>query len=135
VIGHEHQPRVVVADDEADVRLLLRLQLRHHGIDVVGEAEDGAGVLEQCQALEPDALVLDLLMPRMNGFEVIPQLRRDHPSIGIVAYTAVAGDFVRREMQRLNIPLLLKSGDAGPLAAALKKAAAGAARDGSSAAQ
>jgi CheY-like chemotaxis protein len=118
------QPRVVVADDEADVRLLLRLQLRHHGIDVVGEAVDGEELLVLCDRLEPDAIVLDLLMPRMNGFEVIPVLQREHPGIGVVAYTAVAGDFVRREMERLEIPLLLKSGDAGPLADALKRSAA-----------
>src|SRR3546814_19806209 len=62
-------------------------------------------------------------MPRMNGFEVIPELQRDHPQVGIVAYTAVAGDFVRREMSRLGIRLLLKSGDAAPLAQALHEAA------------
>jgi CheY-like chemotaxis protein len=118
------QPRVIVADDEADVRLLLRLQLRHHGIDVVGEAADGEQLLELCDQMQPDAIVLDLLMPRMNGFEVIPVLQREHPRIGVVAYTAVAGDFVRREMERLEIPLLLKSGDAGPLAEALKRSAA-----------
>jgi DNA-binding NarL/FixJ family response regulator len=120
------QPRVVVADDEPDVRLLLRLQLRHHGIEVVGEAADGEELLRTCALLEPDAIVLDLLMPRMNGFEVIPVLHREHPTIGVVAYTAVAGDFVRREMERLEIPLLLKSGDAAPLADALRRAAASA---------
>jgi DNA-binding NarL/FixJ family response regulator len=116
--------KVLIADDEPDVRLLLRLGLRHRSITVVGEASDGLAVLEACNQLDVDAIVLDLLMPRMNGFEVIPELQRDHPHIGIVAYTAVAGDFVRREMARLNIPLLLKSGDSGPLADALHTAAA-----------
>lgn len=116
--------KVLIADDEPDVRLLLRLGLRHRSISVVGEASDGLAVLEACNQLDVDAIVLDLLMPRMNGFEVIPELQRDHPHIGIVAYTAVAGDFVRREMSRLNIPLLLKSGDSGPLADALHTAAA-----------
>lgn len=119
----EQSLRVLIADDEPDVRLLLRLGLRHHGITVVGEAADGLEVLAACQELEIDALVLDLLMPRMNGFEVIPELQRDHPRVGIVAYTAVAGDFVRREMSRLNIRLLLKSGDSAPLADALHQAA------------
>lgn len=114
---------MLIADDEPDVRLLLRLGLRHRSITVVGEAADGREVLDACDDLEVDAIVLDLLMPRMNGFEVIPELQRDHPHIGIVAYTAVAGDFVRREMARLNIPLLLKSGDSGPLADALHAAA------------
>ena len=118
--------RVLVADDEPDVRLLLRLGLRHHDIAVVGEAADGFEVLEVCKTQTVDAIVLDLLMPKMNGFEVIPELQRDHPTIGIVAYTAVAGDFVRREMARLNIPLLLKSGDAAPLADALHSASAAA---------
>lgn len=116
--------RVLVADDEPDVRLLLRLGLRHHDIAVVGEAADGLEVLAACAEQPVDAIVLDLLMPKMNGFEVIPELQRDYPQIGIVAYTAVAGDFVRREMARLNIPLLLKSGDAGPLADALHRASA-----------
>lgn len=116
--------RVLIADDEPDVRLLLRIGLRHHNITVVGEAGDGLEVLDMCNRLPVDAVVLDLLMPRLNGFEVIPELQRDHPRIGIVAYTAVAGDFVRREMSRLGIPLLLKSGDAGPLAEALHAAAA-----------
>jgi len=119
-----HDLRVLIADDEPDVRLLLRLGLRHHQIEVVGEAANGLEVLEQCAADPPEAVVLDLLMPRMTGFEVIPELQRDHPEIGIVAYTAVAGDFVRREMARLQIPLLLKRGDATPLAEALHAAAA-----------
>jgi CheY-like chemotaxis protein len=118
--------RVLIADDEPDVRLLLRLGLRHHDIAIVGEAADGHEVLEVCEKQPVDAIVLDLLMPKMNGFEVIPVLQADHPDIGIVAYTAVAGDFVRREMARLQIPLLLKSGDAGPLAEALHRASAAA---------
>jgi DNA-binding NarL/FixJ family response regulator len=121
---HGDDLRVLIADDEPDVRLLLRLGLRHHDIVVVGEAADGHQVLQICDEIEVDAIVLDLLMPRMNGFEVIPELQRDHPHIGIVAYSAVAGDVVRREMARLHIPLLLKSGDSRPLAEALHAASA-----------
>ncbi len=116
--------RVLVADDEPDVRLLIRLGLRNHDMEVVAEAGDGEEALAACAEREPDAVVLDLLMPRMSGFEVIPELRQRHPGVGIVAYTAVAGDFVRREMARLGIGLVLKSGDAGPLAEALRRAVA-----------
>jgi len=123
-VDHSGEPslRVLVADDEPDVRLLLRLGLRHHDIAVVGEAADGLEVLAICADQPIDAIVLDLLMPKMNGFEVIPELQRVHSEIGIVAYTTVAGDFVRREMARLGIPLMLKSGDAAPLAEALHRA-------------
>jgi two-component system nitrate/nitrite response regulator NarL len=113
--------RVVVADDEPDVRLLLRVQLKRMGFDVVGEAVDGQDAIDRCAATEPDALVLDLLMPGVNGFEAIPRLRRERPAMAIVAYTAVAGEFVRKEMERLHIPLLLKSGDITPLAHKLRE--------------
>lgn len=112
---------VVVADDEPDVRLLLRLQLDGvPGVSVVGEAADGVQAVELCRDLRPRAAVIDLLMPRMNGIEAIERLRRDHPALGIVAYTSTAGDFVRHEMDRLGVPLLLKSGDVQVLVDALR---------------
>lgn len=106
---------VVIADDEVDIRLLLRLQLRQAGINVVGEAADGDEAVELCRTLHPHVVVLDLLMPRMSGFEVIPVLREECPDVGIVAYSAVAGDFARTEMERWDVPLRLKNGDAEPL--------------------
>jgi two-component system, NarL family, nitrate/nitrite response regulator NarL len=112
--------RVLVVDDEPDVRLLLRLQLERAGHEVTGEASDGREALELCAAEPPDAIILDLLMPIMNGFEAIPKLRSSHPDVRIVAYTAVAGEFVRNEMRRLGIPLVLKTGNFAPLEAALQ---------------
>lgn len=114
---------VVIADDEVDIRLLLKLQLRQAGIVVVGEAGDGLETIEQCQATSPDVLVLDLLMPRMNGFEAIPVLREQCPDVAIIAYSAVAGDFARQEMDRWGIPLRLKNGDAEPLVQTIRELA------------
>lgn len=116
--------RVLVVDDEPDVRLLLRLQLETHGHEVTGDAADGAEALEQCRADPPDAVILDLLMPRVNGFETIPRLRSEFPDVAVIAYTAVAGDFVRNEMARLRIPLVLKTANFAPVEAALKSAVA-----------
>ena len=121
----EPEVEVVVADDEPDIRLLLRLQLRQAGITVVGEAADGVETIEVVRRTSPDVVVLDLLMPRMNGFEVIPVLRADHPDVGIVAYSAVAGDFARTEMARWGVPLRLKTGDPDPLVATIHELAAG----------
>ena len=112
--------RVLIVDDEPDVRLLLRAQLENAGYEVAGEAADGAEALERCEAEQPDVIILDLLMPRVNGFEAIPRLKTRHPDVGIVAYTAVAGDFVRNEMHRLGIPLVLKSGAFARLDTALQ---------------
>lgn len=111
---------VVIADDEDDIRLLLKLQLRQFGISVVGEASDGSEALLVCEATTPDVIILDLLMPNMNGFEAIPELRRRCPDVKIIAYSAVAGDFVREEMDRHDVPLRLKNGDPEPLVSAIR---------------
>src|SRR5688572_13435617 len=79
--------RVLVVDDEEDIRVLLRAQLERAGYTVAGEAADGMEALAHCDRDLPDAVVLDLLMPRLNGFEVIPKLRSKHPDVGIIAYT------------------------------------------------
>jgi DNA-binding NarL/FixJ family response regulator len=117
------QIRVVIADDESDVRLLLRIQLELEGFEIAGEATDGRSAIEQVRDAQPDVVVLDLLMPGVNGFEAIPTLRRQYPDVAIVAYTAVAGEFVRKEMARLRIPLLLKSGNVSALAAKIREIA------------
>jgi DNA-binding NarL/FixJ family response regulator len=120
--GDETKPiRVVIADDEADVRMLLRIQLEHEGFEIAGEAMDGQSAIDECIAMQPHVVVLDLLMPKLNGFEAIPKLRRTCPNVAIIAYTAVAGDFVRKEMARLKIPLLLKSGNVDTLATKIRE--------------
>lgn len=111
--------RVLVVDDEEDVRLLLRLQLEAEGFEVVGSCPDGHSAVAACAAVRPEAVVLDLLMPRMTGFEAIPKLREVDPDVVIIAYTATAGDFVRAEMARLEVALVLKSGDIRALARAI----------------
>lgn len=114
--------RVVVADDEPDVRLLLRLQLQGvPGIEVVGEAGNGMEAIDRCRELRPDAVVMDLLMPKMMGIQAIEELQQELPAVAVVAYTATAGDFVREEMERLGVTLLLKSGDIQPLVDALRR--------------
>lgn len=112
--------RVLIVDDEDDVRLLLRLQLEAAGFEVVGASPDGHTAVDDCAATRPDAVVLDLLMPRMTGFEAIPKLREISPDVVIVAYTATAGEFVREEMARLDVALVLKSGDIRTLAGAIE---------------
>lgn len=119
----DDQIEVVVADDEIDIRLLLKLQLRQFGISVVGEAVDGMEAVEVCEATRPDVIILDLLMPRTSGFEAIPLLQERCPDVKIIAYSAVAGDFARNEMDRYGIPLRLKNGDPEPLVAAIRAAA------------
>jgi DNA-binding NarL/FixJ family response regulator len=114
--------RVLVVDDEPDVRLLLEVQLNVlGGFEVVGSAKDGGEAIELVRSSQPDAVVMDLLMPGVNGFQAIDVLQKEFPTTGIVAYSGVAGDFVRHEMERRGIEVVLKSGDPEPLAAALRR--------------
>lgn len=117
--------RVLVVDDEPDVGLLLEIQLDAlGGFDVVGWAKEGREAVALVRECQPDAVVMDLLMPGVNGFDAIDVLQEESPRTGIVAYTGVAGDFVRQEMDRRGIELVLKSGDIKRLAAALRRSVA-----------
>lgn len=120
--GAEPPVEVVIADDEADIRLLLRLQLRQFGISIVGEAADGAEAVSVCEVTAPDVIILDLLMPGTSGFDAIPMLQERCPGVAIVAYSAVAGEFAREEMARHDIPLRLKNGDPEPLVETIRDA-------------
>ena len=119
-----HPLRVLVVDDDVDFRLLLGVQLdMEEDLQVTGTAGDGVEAIEMVEADPPDVIAMDLLMPRMNGFEAIEQLNRTHPEVGIVAYTAVAGTYAREQTERLGVELVLKSGDQSGLIAALRRAA------------
>src|SRR5215468_7492750 len=66
--------RVVIADDSAAIRRRLAVLLSESGIEVVGEAGDGSRALRLAERLAPDALVLDIRMPRLGGLEVLRRL-------------------------------------------------------------
>lgn len=68
-------PRIAVIDDEVHIRQLLELTLGHSGYDV-RSAKDGAQGLELIREWQPDLIVLDVMMPKINGFELLPMLRR-----------------------------------------------------------
>lgn len=80
--------RVVVVDDTSDLRHLLRLMLTRAGFDVVGEAVDGVTALEVVGRTQPDVVLLDIAMPRMDGIEALPQLRRTAPGARVIAMSA-----------------------------------------------
>ena len=81
--------RVLLADDAADVRMLLRTTLQLDGrFEVVGEVDDGHAVIELAGAVKPDAVVLDLTTPTLGGLETIPRLRTTSPQCRIVVLSA-----------------------------------------------
>ena len=80
--------RVLIADDSSSVRDFLRTFLRdREDIEICGEAVDGLETLEKAQRLKPDLVLLDLVMPEINGAEVASILKNKMPNIRIILFT------------------------------------------------
>src|SRR5581483_2157968 len=84
-----HKPRVLVVEDDAEIGGALRRSLRLEGYDV-RIAEDGVQALEEWATFEPDAVVLDLGLPRLDGVDVCKRLRKDS-DVPILMLTARDG--------------------------------------------
>jgi DNA-binding NarL/FixJ family response regulator len=83
--------RVLIADDDAPfLRSLEQLIDSQPELAVVGVAGDGLAAIELAERLEPDAVVLDLHMPLLDGVSAAARLRRDHPSLCLIALTGDA---------------------------------------------
>ena len=79
------QIRVLVADDLPQIRAVLKRALERDGrFEIVGEAADGIEAVDMTTSLRPDALVLDLSMPGMDGMEAIPKILASSPGTKIV---------------------------------------------------
>jgi DNA-binding response OmpR family regulator len=115
-------PRVLVIDDEAPIRLLCRVNLEAAGIEV-SEAEDGKSGLDAARAERPDVILLDVMMPGMDGWQVFDQLLQDKSTakIPIVFLTARAElrdqarglelggiDYVTKPFNPLNLAPLIE---------------------------
>ena len=119
--------RVMIVDDHTIVRQGLSMLLAvDPELEVVGEAANGAQALELARQLKPDVILMDLLMPVMDGITAIKFIRQDLPDIEILALTSVLEDASVGEAIRAGaIGYLLKGSQAQELRTAIKAAAAG----------
>lgn len=105
--------RVVLADDTAEYRLLLRLVLEQDGrFDVVGEAADGSAAVALAASELPDAVVLDLAMPVMDGLEAIPQIKGAAPAAAIVILSGFARGQIDGKALSLGADAYVEKGEA-----------------------
>jgi NarL family two-component system response regulator LiaR len=85
--------RILVVDDHPVVRRGLKsLISTEPGLELAGEAEDGAAAIDLVQSLQPDVILLDLVMPRMNGLEAIPKIKQANAQVRILVVTSFAED-------------------------------------------
>jgi DNA-binding NarL/FixJ family response regulator len=77
--------RVVLADDQPTILRMVRMILGEHPhLEVVGEAPDGAEAVSMVATLKPDVVVLNVMMPKMSGFEAARQIHAQSPAVSIV---------------------------------------------------
>ena len=119
--------KVLVADDQNIVRRGLRMSLDlEEDLIVVGEAANGLEALEAARRLRPDVILMDLLMPVMDGITAIEQIREQLPEIEVIALTSILeDDKVVGAIRAGAIGYLLKDTQAEEINRAIKAAAAG----------
>lgn len=119
--------RVLIVDDHSVVRQGLRMFLGlDAGLQVVGEAANGAEALERTRELSPDVVLMDLLMPVMDGITAIGHLRKEFPDVEVIALTSVLEDAsVVSAVRAGAIGYLLKNTESDALCNAIKAAAEG----------
>ena len=119
--------RILIADDHAVVRQGLRMFLaRDPELEVVGEAEDGAAAVRLARELQPDVVLMDLLMPVMDGLAATGEIRRALPDTEVLALTSVLEHAsVVSAVRAGAIGYLPKDTRAEELRRAIKAAAAG----------
>jgi DNA-binding NarL/FixJ family response regulator len=116
--------RVMIVDDHAVVREGLRAFLAlQDGLEIVGEAEDGARAIEEARRLKPDVILMDLVMPRLDGVGAMRELRRELPECRVIVLTSFLDDErLLPAIQAGAAGYLLKNADPAQLARAVREA-------------
>ncbi|MFI5226167.1 MAG: response regulator [Candidatus Limnocylindrales bacterium] len=119
--------RVLLVDDHAVVRMGLKVFFDlQDDIDVVGEASDGSEGLAMARRLKPDVILMDLLMPNMDGLTAIGRIKAELPETEIVAVTSfIEEEKVTAALEAGASGYLLKDAEAEEVAAAVRAAYAG----------
>lgn len=126
-MGNGQTIRILIADDHAVVRSgLATFLLAFDDLELVAAVKDGREAVELCRETQVDVVLMDLIMPEMNGVEATRQLRRHCPRTQVVALTSFRDEDLVQEVLRAGaISYLLKNVAADELAAAIRAAHAG----------
>ena len=119
--------RVMLVDDHAVVRSGLSAFLSvHPDLELVGEAENGQQAVARAGLLQPDVILMDIMMPVMDGVAATQAIKRQHPGIQIVALTSFQEDeLVQNALRAGAVGYLMKNVTARELAAAIRSAKEG----------
>lgn len=124
----DHPVRLLVVDDHEILRNGLKFMLRNQkDLVIVGEAADGAEVVDQIAATTPDVVLLDLNMPTVNGLEALRRIRQRWPDLPVVVFTVHDDpEYVEEALRSGASGYLVKSVDSDELLKALRAVSNGA---------
>jgi DNA-binding NarL/FixJ family response regulator len=125
--GHAPVIRVLLVDDHTILREGVRALLANEPeIVVVGEAGDGREALEKVETLHPDIVLMDMVMPRMNGLEATGHIKRQHPEVKVLILSMYDDDeYVQQVIQAGASGYVLKGMAADDLILAIREVKAG----------
>jgi len=104
--------RVLIADDSTSVRNVIRSFLRdHQEIEICGEAVDGLDTIQKAQHLKPDLILLDLVMPEINGAVVASILKQKMPNVRIILFTMYSENVSKAFSSAVGIDAVLSKPD------------------------
>jgi DNA-binding NarL/FixJ family response regulator len=104
---------IVIADDSHEFRTILRLFLESaRDFFVIGEARDGKEAVNLTEALDPDILLLDLRMPRMDGFEVLDHLQKSDSPAEVIVLTSHADFYYEKQALKRGASRYISKGGA-----------------------
>ncbi len=81
--------RILIVDDAAFMRMMLKNILTSNGFEIVGEAENGAQAVEKYKELKPDLVTMDITMPEMDGIAAVKEIMKIDPNARIVMVSAM----------------------------------------------
>jgi len=105
--------RVLLVDDNAVVRFFVRQLFESQpDFEISGEAENGSDAVEKAEKLKPDLIILDLIMPIMNGLDAAPLVKKLLPDTMIILFTQQEGSEVERLAQAAGIDAVVSKSQA-----------------------
>ena len=81
--------RVLICDDAAFMRMMIKDILTKNGYNIVGEAENGAKAVEKYAELKPDLVLMDITMPEMDGIEALKKIKASDPGASVIMCSAM----------------------------------------------
>jgi two-component system chemotaxis response regulator CheY len=116
-------PKIIIVDDNDLIRTLLRGILRAEDCEIIGEARNGTLALELIEKSKPDIVLLDVLMPEMDGLEALQNIKQQYPEIIVVMITgSPSKDNVQESIQGGASGFIVKPFNSAKVIETLKRA-------------